>query len=315
MDKKQLAIIILSVATAGILIFMVIDIWNSINDVRRSQKMRLAIQGQTPALQRMQVAASFYPLYFFSQQIAGDKADVVQIIQAGSDPSKYNLTAGNITNIENSKLIILNGLGLESWFTDAQNIVNAKKGFFVDVSKSIDENDLVFDGDHTDYHIWLSAKLADNIIEEILQGFLKADPQNAEFYKSNAESLKSKVQQIDSEFETGLQNCSSKNIFVLSTGFSYMARDYNFGQVSLLEPGQTGQLSQKQQENIADFVKKENVQYIFWESKLSLEATESMEKKIGSKILTINLAEAGDVDYFSAMQENLNNLKTALRCQ
>ena len=57
---------------------------------------------------KIQVSASFYPLYFFSQQIGGDKADVINITPAGAEPHDYEPTAQDIAKIESSKLLVLN---------------------------------------------------------------------------------------------------------------------------------------------------------------------------------------------------------------
>src|ERR1700730_12530829 len=64
---------------------------------------------------KLQVVASFYPLYYFSQQIAGDKADVTSITPASAEPHDYEPTTRDIARIETSNLLILNGGALESW--------------------------------------------------------------------------------------------------------------------------------------------------------------------------------------------------------
>src|SRR5258708_3377801 len=64
---------------------------------------------------KLQVAASFYPLYFFASQIAGDKAQVMNVTPAGGEPHDYEPTAQDIAQIANAKLLILNGGGLEAW--------------------------------------------------------------------------------------------------------------------------------------------------------------------------------------------------------
>ena len=67
---------------------------------------------------KLQVVASFYPLYFFSCEISGDKADVTNIVPSGAEPHDYEPTAQDMAKMESSKLIILNGGGLEAWSDD-----------------------------------------------------------------------------------------------------------------------------------------------------------------------------------------------------
>jgi len=52
----------------------------------------------------MQVAASFIRFYFFATQIGGDKAEVINITPAGTEPHDYEPTAQDIAKIENSRI-------------------------------------------------------------------------------------------------------------------------------------------------------------------------------------------------------------------
>src|SRR6266852_8104460 len=63
---------------------------------------------------KLQVTASFYPLYFFSSQIGGDKAEVKNITPSGAEPHDYDPSTQDIARIENSNMLVLNG-GVESW--------------------------------------------------------------------------------------------------------------------------------------------------------------------------------------------------------
>src|SRR3989344_9564761 len=95
--------------------------------------------GQRPAVQelpddRLKVAASFYPLYFMAREIGGDKAEVANITPAGAEPHDYEPTARDILRLQESKLVVLNGAGLEPWSdivaedADADKIVIVKAG-------------------------------------------------------------------------------------------------------------------------------------------------------------------------------------------
>ena len=75
---------------------------------------------------KVKVVTSFYPLYFFTSQIGGDKAIVSNITPAGAEPHEYEPTARDIASIENSDLLILNGGGLESWGENIKTNLNNK---------------------------------------------------------------------------------------------------------------------------------------------------------------------------------------------
>src|SRR3989344_2068467 len=95
MNKKIFLIFIILFVLFGILIVT----WSKPGQLNESNKIR--------------VAASFYPLYFFTQQIGGDKADIINITPAGAEPHDYDPTADDIIQIQNSNMLVLNGSGLE----------------------------------------------------------------------------------------------------------------------------------------------------------------------------------------------------------
>src|SRR5438046_889429 len=82
-------------------------------------------QKPTAPSNKIKVAASFYPLYFFAQQIGGNKADITNITPAGAEPHDYEPTAQDIAKIETSSMLVLNGGGLEAWGSDIQQNLNA----------------------------------------------------------------------------------------------------------------------------------------------------------------------------------------------
>ena len=56
-----------------------------------------------------QIVTSFYPLYFFTSQIALEKADVYNITPAGAEPHDYEPSTQDMAKIENSNMLVLNG--------------------------------------------------------------------------------------------------------------------------------------------------------------------------------------------------------------
>src|ERR1043166_4541743 len=86
------------IAAIGVLVVLVLGgyvVWSSSHTLATSDKL--------------QVAASFYPLYFFASQIGGGKVDVLNITPADAEPHDYEPTAQDIARIENAQVLVLNG--------------------------------------------------------------------------------------------------------------------------------------------------------------------------------------------------------------
>ena len=153
MNKKFIAIIILGIAFIG-LVAILIKNRNSIAVI---------------SLDKLQVVASFYPLYYFANQIGGDKADVTNITPAGAEPHDYEPTPGDIAGIENSKLLILQGTGLEGWGNDIKKNIDPTKTTVVTAGQKFMTQNVMEDGVTViDPHTWLSPPLASKMADNIL---------------------------------------------------------------------------------------------------------------------------------------------------
>ena len=72
---------------------------------------------------------------------------------------------------------------------------------------------------------------------------------------------------------------------------------------------------------MADFAKKNNVKYIFFESLVSPKLSETIAQEVGAKTMVLDPIEGISDDdikqgknYFTVMEANLKNLQEALQC-
>lgn len=274
------------------------------------------------SLSKPQMVASFYPLYFFASQIAGDKADVSNITPAGAEPHDYEPTAQDVARIESSDVLVLNGGGLEAWGNDIKKNVDPTKTITVIAGENLTTQEVIEDGEKiTDPHVWLSPVLAKQMVDKIESGLAKADPTNATYFKSNAESLKSKLGILDTEYKQGLAGCKEKNIITSHAAFGYLATTYHLNQVPITGVSPDAEPSPKELAQVAKFAKDNHVKYIFFESLVSPRISETIATEIEAQTLVLNPLEgltgdeiASGKDYFSEMRNNLANLKIALQC-
>ena len=270
-----------------------------------------------------QVVTSFYPLYFFTSQIAGDKADVANITPAGAEPHDYEPTPQDIVKIENSKLLVLNGGGLEAWGDKIKSTIDPKQTVVITAGEGLTTQQVTEEGQTmTDPHIWLSPVLASQIADKIEAGLVQIDPTNASYYQSNLQTLKSKLTTLDSEYKQGLASCAEKNIITSHAAFGYLATEYNLNQVPITGLSPDAEPSPKELADITKFAKDNHVKYIFFESLVSPKLSDTIATEVGAKTLVLNPIEgltkdeiASGKDYFSEMRNNLTNLQTALQCK
>lgn len=278
-------------------------------------------QDKSMKSQKLQVVTSVYPLYYFATQIGGDKVDVTNIIPAGAEPHEYEPTARDIASIEKSDLLILNGAKLEPWADRVKKDLQGTPVLIITAGEGL--TDLALKENNTqitDPHIWLSPPLAKKEIEHITQGLIHADIQNTEYYQNNADSLIQKMDALHNEFVSGLAQCNQKNIVTSHAAFGYLARTYGLRQTPIATIS-TQEPSIKQLAEIVDFMKQNNINYIFVERLVSPKLAETLSTEVGAQTLILDPIEGlsnqdmkAGKNYFTMMQDNLTNLRTALEC-
>lgn len=305
MNKKYLLGFVLGVVAIGLLTFIIKG-----ND-------RPLVTSSKP-----QVVTSFYPLYFFASQIAGDKADLSNITPAGAEPHDYSPTAQQLVQIEHSDLLILNGGGFEPWGENIQENINTEKTQLVIAGECLITQEVVEDGEKIlDPHVWLSPVLAEQMVEKIRTGLVQTDPENATYYNSNAEELKLKLHSLDTEYKQNLSRCAEKNVITSHAAFGYLASTYGLNQVAIIGVSPEAEPSPQELAQVAKFAKDNHVKYIFFESLVSPKLSQTIATEVGAQTLVLNPLEgltdyevAQGKDYFSEMRNNLANLKKALQC-
>ncbi|MGI0057631.1 MAG: metal ABC transporter substrate-binding protein [Nitrosarchaeum sp.] len=268
---------------------------------------------------KLQVMSSFYPLYEFSQKIGQEKVDVKLLVPVGIEPHDWEPTIKDVQQMQKSDLIIINGIGFESW-VDKLNEMNYH-GVVVDTSngiiiKNMDKESLVYEehlDEFGDPHIWLNPVFAKIQVQNIANAFSNSDPENRQYFQENAANYIHELDLLDSKIHNELSGCNH-DFIAFHNAFSYFADEYNLTQhtiissyVSHTEP------TAKTLENVINKAKQLNLKIIFTEETADPKTSQVIANEIGGKILVLSPLEiSDDGTYISRMTENLNHMKEAL---
>lgn len=272
---------------------------------------------------RLKINTSFYPLYFFTTQIAGQDAAVRNITPAGAEPHDYELTGQDISAIESGQLLIING-HLEPWARKVQDDLISRGQALLVITDGLDLRDyLDEDGNLSkDPHIWLDPQLAITIVDKILNSLSQLDPLHKENYNARASVLKQKLADLHGQFKSVLANCEQTSFITSHTAFYYLGAEYGLKQIGISGLSPDIEPTPKEMLSITKFAKQNNVKYIFFESLVSPKLAQTIAKEVGATTLVLNPLEGipqSDIDagkdYFSEMSSNLSNLRIALQCQ
>ncbi|WP_339176972.1 metal ABC transporter substrate-binding protein [Paenibacillus sp. FSL H8-0317] len=98
---------------------------------------------------KLDVQVSFYPMYEFTKNVAGDLADVHTLVPAGLEPHDWEPTPQDIASIEKADVLVYNGAGMESWIDQVTGSLSNTSLIQVEASKGIN---LLEGGEHDHHH-------------------------------------------------------------------------------------------------------------------------------------------------------------------
>jgi zinc transport system substrate-binding protein len=172
----------------------------------------------------------------------------------------------------------------------------------------------------SDPHFWLDPLAAKVQVDNILEGFSKADPGNKGYYVSNAGSLKDRLDDLDHEFASGLENRTKDDIITTHEGFNHLAGRYGFHAHAAV--GISGD-EQPSVQDLSDLVKEIDdlgLGYVFVEPTFSDQYMEAISDETGATLLVLDGLHGrtgvhSGMDYFQIMRENLRNLRIGLEAE
>jgi len=92
----------------------------------------------TSSAAKLKIKTSFYPMHEFTRQVAGDLADVENLVPAGVEPHDWEPTPQDMAGIADADVIVYNGAGMESWIDQVLDSVKDRDLKVIEASQGIE---------------------------------------------------------------------------------------------------------------------------------------------------------------------------------
>src|SRR5690348_1406757 len=163
---------------------------------------------------RPTVVASFYPLQYVVQQIAGDRVRIVNLTAPGVEPHDLDPTVKQVAEISAADLVVYED-GLAPAVDKAVSSNAGKHGLDVDPYV-----DLIGDNPH----FWLDPLRLAKAAAAIEKRLAAIDPSHADEYRTNLGKLDATLTAIDAEYTAGLKHCERNLVVSTHDAFGYQKR-------------------------------------------------------------------------------------------
>lgn len=291
------------------------------------------------------IYASFFPIYNLAKQIAGDKFEVKSFTNLKTESHGFEPSAKEIAELSTSKLMFVNGAGMEEWEGDVKNtvdidIVNTSEG--IDLIKASeddhdhdhDHEDADHDHDHEDGeeghehhhhhgefdpHTWLDPANGKVQAKAIADKLSEVDPANKDYYMANYEKIAKELDDIVAEYKDKFASVDNKKFIVPHQAFGYLAREFDLEQIPLNSLTSTGEADAKVLKEVSDLAKAEKIKTVFYEMGGSDKEAKTLADEIGAVAKPINTLEfatdeelSSNKTYQEMIKENLEAIYDSL---
>lgn len=278
--------------------------------------------GATGDGDRPVVVASFYPLAWVAEELAGGAADVVNLTVASAEPHDLELTPRDVGRIVDADLVVY----LEGFQPAVDEAIDhvARAARF-DVAGAAD---LVLDadgseGDHghgdADPHFWLDPTRLAAVAEAVADRLVELAPDEGAAIERRAADLRARLTDLDEAFARGLASCARRELVTSHRAFAYLAHRYDLEQHSVAGVDAEAEPAAADLAAVAALVEARGVTTIFVEPLVSTAVARTVAEETGAATAVLDPLEglgddAAGSDYLEVMAANLTALRAGLGC-
>jgi zinc transport system substrate-binding protein len=279
---------------------------------------------------KIQVITSFRPFTLLVEPVGGDHVTITQILPPGADPHDYEPTPNDAVALKNGRIFFYDGPFLEPWAADLAassnpdiHLVTFADAIPVSVYDQMKSRYTDFPNMTRDPHLWLSPQLTQYYVAYVARQLSEADPENASDYQKNAEGFEKRLEQLDSDYNAGFSNCTTRAFLSSHAFLDYTAAAYNLTPVSIAGMSPDAQPSLKQMSAIVAEAKALNIRGIIVEPEEAEDLSKSLSAELNLPVYSFTTMEvlpsgplsAEDTDYVAIMENNLQEMRKAMLCQ
>jgi zinc transport system substrate-binding protein len=263
---------------------------------------------------KLTIAVSIHPYELMVKQIVKDKGEVVTLIPGNASPHTYNPLPSDIETLDKARLIVVNGLELE---TSYQKIFKEQEKKLVTLSDFIPHEFILKDEHHHhdseagheeehhheeseagheeehehsagNPHIWLHTEMIIDMAKGFTQRISQLDPANKKYYEGNLEELINELMETDKMINAERSGLKDINIISFHSSFDYFNARYNIISSGYVQRYPGKEPTPRELKEMTDMIRKNKINLIITEPQLNPKPVEIIAKEFKLKVVKLD---------------------------
>lgn len=239
------------------------------------------------------VNGSFFMLYDLARNVAGDALRVEDLVPAGAHGDDWEPSPGIIEDVADSDVFVYIG-GFRGWSDRvAESLPDDYPDVVViDAAEGIDHIEGE-SGRAIDPHFWLDPVRTRGAVENIRDGFVEADPDNATVYEENADAFLDRLDDVHARYEEAMAH-RNRDVIVVGShdSYQYWRARYDVEIHSPVGISPDGEPTPREMEEISDIIERYDLKYVLYDMYEPADYAESLANETGTETLPLSPIEA-----------------------
>ena len=235
---------------------------------------------------KLKVVATTTMLTDLINQIGGDAIEVEGLMGPGIDPHGYQASSSDVNKLMSADVVAFNGLHLEGKLGEVfDNLEKQGKTLFVLEDAIADEHLLLSEDGAVDPHIWFSIENWQLAADYITNQLSEADPDNEAFYRSNHESYKEELINLEAYVTERISELTVDQRYLVTAhdAFRYFGESFDFEVVGLQGVNTQTEAGTADVSALAQFITEKEIKALFIESSVSTRTIEALQEAVRTR--------------------------------
>jgi ABC-type Zn uptake system ZnuABC Zn-binding protein ZnuA len=244
----------------------------------------------SPAGGLLKVLATETFLGDIAQNVAGNRLTVVTLLRPGVDPHEFQPAPQDAIKIAQSQVLIVNGLGYETWLTKSLEESGTQRLVIVGSAGLTPNPDPSGEHPDGDPHMWMNPLNVVRYVANIRDGLSKADPAGAQAYAANAAAYTQQLNDLNQWIHGQVEALPPQKRLLVTNhdALGYFAQSYGFEVVGAVIPSVTNEASPsaKQMADLIQTIKSSGAPAIFLDVSENQNLANQIASESGAKVVT-----------------------------
>ncbi len=272
-----------------------------------------------------QIVASVFPVWLLLRQVTRDVPgiEVGLLLPAGTGcPHDYSMTPQDRRTLARADVLVINGLGLESFLGESGRLSGLMKegAVLIDISSRVDQllpEDDGHNGHGVNPHIFASPAMMSRMAVSLAVQLAQHDPEHASLYEENGRRTAERLDALADDFAALGGRIAGRGVLVQHNVFNYLARDTGLVVDAMVQAHEGQEPSAREMLDLVRIIREKHTAAVITEPQYPARTGRTLAAETGIPCISLDPVASGPSDapddyYETVMRGNLRILENTL---